>query len=1516
MSIKFFLNKKFLIPFFIFIVFLAVTVSFCAFAIKKVEDINFIKGLLYDKYNLVLECDEIKGSFRGLNFNLHSPEISISADKNSKPFIDINNLNLEIKILPLFIKRLSVSDFETSYIEVNLKRDEKGVFDFAKYLKIDNKKPFFKLNLANINADVEAYSINFNDNFTKTNFELLGFDLKSLGLSKESKFNLSTTGSIKINNKISNYLIDIDYIKNKNSMKLNRHEVLISELDTSFLKKYLYKFSVYNTDSLIDIYSTAINKKQFKLTIFLDKVNLAFDYKGEKNKVQTKKPVIFENIYNFKDKNLFIEKGSLLTKGVNVEYKGEIKNLFNIKEIEPNLQIKISDTNLQDLVSLVPDTVIPFQEPYVQSIKKYNANAIINGGAKFKFKDIDNFSVKGKLNFDDVYVVERPKNAKTSFGECEFLGRNVIITVYANAPKGSVLTVVGKTRMQKMPYAEFSVKSTGKLDLAFAHKILMPVQKILNLKLGPLPYMTLKGTGTIELKTKGTKEKANLKGFFETNDATVTMNGLNTVLTNGKVKVIFDEDKILFNGANGLIEGAKAKIDGNCDTEGNLLVDVFVENIEAKKAIKIAETSEIVTTALDGGEFLKSFQPSSGLLDFYLNLSGNVPPDAVFGEQSDSILAKGKLVFKGINLNVEPKIKGSNLKGTLTFENDAKFDLTADIFDSPFKIKGSVFQKGAKNKVQKGVPSTLDIQFISDNISSRTIGKFILDNIELFAPQNRLFATNLGQLFVTNKFIAKGNVKANGLIYSNATELDLSGFDFDGNIEGVNKKGSDFYFREGNIELKGKNAKFNDLKINAAGINFAMDGAINHFASIKPNNNLKLIFYNSPFANYLNLFVKILPDKTAKFLKIVQNPKGNISGRMKLNGDKTDGEFLPDKVSLYDVINKREVSVKSGKVKFKNEKTMLSAFNILYGTLPLYIDGYMQTDGRINPEFNVFVSTNLNEVECDSLINPYLKYPVQLDGEASIKGRLTGNLNSYVSYLSIILNEGSDMSFMGLKLGDRNVKREISSKIKFNGNYANINYIKYFKYILSQSNKQTVYELINVSGGVKLNKGNIALNNLKLFTPNPAPVRFLNPLFKKSLIKDGLFTSNLVLNGDLTNLSAKGKLNFSKVFVPIYESFIDNIEIVLNDKTGHAKFRLSAFNTVGDIDIDFVNKITYPIIVNNVVLHFESVSINNLLKSFAAFANSTAPKEGEIISQTQNSSTIKPEDILIKKGSLIADEINFNGIIASNLKMNFSHNKETSLKIDDAYLSIAGGLIKGAGSYNFKTKDIFVKSDFMNCSADELTKAFFNLSGQIYGNANGTFVISMKDFTLDDYVRKINATAEFAILNGKMPKLGSIEYLLRASNLIKSGIFGLTINNVIELLTPYKHGDFNRIKGDLKVSDAKIQDLKIYSQGDNLSTYTFGTYDILGGVGDIEILGKLSKKISNILGPIGNTSVVSILNMVTRNKMDEIVKTEMLKNVNKIPLMDLNNDEYRLFNVKIEGPATADNVVKSFTWLN
>lgn len=1509
-------NKIFISSF----LFLAVVLTCLFFGLNfiknKVSDTAFLKDFLYKNYGLNLSVDEINAYYSGFSFAVKTPSLSVD-DSNHAPLISVEDVFVKIDVLPFIFKKASIKEFEAGNISLNLVRNADGSFNFSKYFV--PKKNRFSLDLSSANISVADYNIEFNDLFVKNKFLLHGHYLFADGIDFNKKTTLKTEGCLTVSDaqtsKASPFLIDISFNKHKNKLELIRQEILLYSLDTSFLKKYLYNYDVLSTGAILDIYSTAFDSDTFKISFYIDKLNAAFNYKGEKNTLKADFPLISETVFSFSDSDLILKEGTFTGDKINISYSGTVKNILKLKNIVPALDIKISDTELNSLLQIAPDTVIPFQEPYVKNLKFYNAHAIVNGFGNVLFKNIDDFSVTGKLDFENVYVIEPPKNAKTSSGECEFKGRDVYIKVFANAPNDSTLAVFGKSRMQKMPYCEFHIKSFGKLDLAFAHKILMPVQKILALKLGPIPFMTLKGNGEIDLKTKGTKEKCSLEGLFETNDATVTLDGFNAVLNNGTVKVVFDDSDIIFNGAKGYINRAPVSIDGKSDTNGNLNIDVNVKDIAAKDALIIAETSPIVTSALDGGEFLKSFKPNKGKIDFHLNLSGNVPPDAVFGEQSDTVFAKGNILFKGVDLTLDPQIKGTDLKGVLNFENNADFDLTCDIFNSPFKITGSVEQKGAKNKVLHGVPSTLSIRFLSDDVMSHSVGEFISDNIMLFVPQNRMFANNLAQIFKTNEFKLKGDISATGLIYPDNTEIDLSGFDFSGNVSGVNYKGSDFSFKSGNITLKGKNVKFNKLRVLASGIDFLMDGGIDKFVSLKPFNNLKLTFYESPFVAYVNLFEKILPSKAKNSFKNFSNYTGSVSGKIKLYSDKIDGEFTPAGVSLFDNKTKNKITVLDGKIKLKNEKTYLSAFNTMYGTLPLFIDGFVQTDGDINPAFNIFVSTNLSEKACDELLNPYLKYPVLLTGEAMVKGRLQGRLNSYISYLAIVLNEGSDLSFMGLKLGDTDSKREISSKIKFGGNRADINYIRYFKYILSQNNKQSAYDLIKISGGLNLLNGDIMLDNLKVFTPNPAPVRFLNLLFKKSIIKDGLFTSDIVLNGSPLDINAVGKLSFSNVFVPVYGSFIDNIKIDLNKKTGKAQFKLSLFDTIGEFVIDFENKMSLPVVINNVSIHSDSVSINSLMKTFAIFADSAA---GDAASSSANvpTTTVNPSDIEIKKGNLSVDKITFNDVQATNLKLNFSHSADTLLNIDDAYLGIAGGLIKGSGHYKFDNKDVLVKSDFINCDANELTKAFFNLSDQIYGNANGSFTLTMKDFTPNDYVQKINASAEFEILNGKLPKLGSIEYLLRASSLFKGGIFGLTINGVIELLKPYKHGDFNKISGNFDISDASIKNLKIYSQGNSLSTYTYGSYDILNRLAEIEVLGKLSKNVSNLLGPIGNASVVSVLNVVTRNKMDELVKSELMKNVAKIPFIDLNNDDYRLFNVKLKGEVTADDIVKSFNWLN
>ena len=600
--------------------------------------------------------------------------------------------------------------------------------------------------------------------------------------------------------------------------------------------------------------------------------------------------------------------------------------------------------------------------------------------------------------------------------------------------------------------------------------------------------------------------------------------------------------------------------------------------------------------------------------------------------------------------------------------------------------------------------------------------------------------------------------------------------------------------------------KFNGLRISASNVDILLNGYIDKFASQKPFNNLKVILYNSSLKSYVDLFAKLLPSNQRKNVNAFKDFQGSVSGNIKLFADKIDGEINPSKISFTDSKTGNKVNLIDGKIKLKNEKTYLKSFNLTYGGIPLYIDGFIQSDGDINPELNVYMATNLSEETCDRVINPLLKYPVLLTGDMSLKGRIQGRLNSYTTYLTAVINEGSDINYMGVRLGDAASKREVSSKIKFTGNYADINYIRYFRYIL-HNKKHVPYDLIKISGGIRLNKNDVEFKNLKFYTPNPAPARFINLLFKRSIAKEGEFVSNLVLNGSLSNIKANGNLVFSKVFLPIYDSVVENINIVLNKNTGRATFKLVIFDTPVDFLVNFENKVTFPFVIDSLNIHSSEISVDNLIKAFDSFSE-TATKISNTphAAQTQNI-TLSPSDVQIKKGAILVDKIILNGVEANSLKLNFSHSpKDSSLIINDSYIAIAGGLIKGKGKYNFLTDDIKVSSTFLNCDADLLTKAFFNMTGQVYGNTSGNFTLEMKDFDYVNYIDKIKAVADFEIQDGRMPKLGSIEYLLRASNFIKSGIFGLTLNNVIELLKPYRQGNFNKISGNLKIDSGMVKD--------------------------------------------------------------------------------------------------------------
>ena len=259
--------------------------------------------------------------------------------------------------------------------------------------------------------------------------------------------------------------------------------------------------------------------------------------------------------------------------------------------------------------------------------------------------------------------------------------------------------------------------------------------------------------------------------------------------------------------------------------------------------------------------------------------------------------------------------------------------------------------------------------------------------------------------------------------------------------------------------------------------------------------------------------------------------------------------------------------------------------------------------------------------------------------------------------------------------------------------------------------------------------------------------------------------------------------------------------------------------------------------------------------------------------------------------------------------------------IDDTVIgnmefNIADGNVKTKGSFDISSYLFDVFSTVNNCDANLLSKNFLGLENQIFGKVNAKISLKGKIPENAQDIKLVSGKVNFSVNNGKMPKLGSLEYLLRAGNLFKSGIMGLTLNNLIEVLTPYKTGEFSAIKGSFDVHSGKISSLEIFSKGNNLSLFIYGGYDIINDNADIEILGRLSKNVSNVLGAAGNASLNTLFNTLTGNKIKEGSKSQIIENVNKVPLIEISGDDYRLFLAKIKGRLNSDDYVKSFNWLN
>ena len=71
-----------------------------------------------------------------------------------------------------------------------------------------------------------------------------------------------------------------------------------------------------------------------------------------------------------------------------------------------------------------------------------------------------------------------------------------------------------------------------------------------------------------------------------------------------------------------------------------------------------------------------------------------------------------------------------------------------------------------------------------------------------------------------------------------------------------------------------------------------------------------------------------------------------------------------------------------------------------------------------------------------------------------------------------------------------------------------------------------------------------------------------------------------------------------------------------------------------------------------------------------------------------------------------------------------------------------------------------------NINANDISWALFDLKNQIYGDMTGTMNLSCNGTDFQQCMESLTGETKFNVKDGRMPKLGSLEYLLKASRLM------------------------------------------------------------------------------------------------------------------------------------------------------
>ncbi len=657
------------------------------------------------------------------------------------------------------------------------------------------------------------------------------------------------------------------------------------------------------------------------------------------------------------------------------------------------------------------------------------------------------------------------------------------------------------------------------------------------------------------------------------------------------------------------------------------------------------------------------------------------------------------------------------------------------------------------------------------------------------------------------------------------------------------------------------------------------------------------------------LLTDIVENSIREPLEYLKNINGDVDFNVKITKDDFSGNIKINKVSakLFPLAN-LPFEISSGDINIKGNDILLSNFKGFYDNKK---NNEFSFEGTVKDylktlDTNIEMTTDLTNDLIGNYLSKTAGVSLTLTGESKAKIIIHSINNDIDVMMAGKIKKGDDILVEGQSLSPSRLDRALKADIHIKGDNVNIENINY--YIAQELNRKSkgIEPILTLNGNIRISDAKVL--DMGFDIPKPLPSEFLNVLIGQRLLKGGNFSGSMkyIDNGILPILN--GKLKAEKIRIPSQRLFLKKGEISTKNNIvkieAEGKYRKCPYSFNGEI----LNAIKLPIIVKHTDLTVDDVDIARLMQIF------TSPvQDNAAVVEAANSSDDSDEDNDTMQtfdiGNLIVEDAvvnikkgEYKEIKFSDVKANMSLDKNSIFKLESNKFKIADGHSSANVLCDLKNQTYSIKLGIKDVNSEIMSAALLNLPHEISGKASGLI-----DLNTDNSL-KLNGNIKFIIKDGTIEKIGLVEYVLKFAALFRNPLVMISPAIFTDLVN-IPEGNFDKITGDLKLKDNKIDLMKIKSYAPQLSAFIIGSYNLENSDAILRIYTKFSNKNKGVAGFLRNISLNSLANRVSLNSKNDSNYYEA--ELSQLPDIDADEKDCQIFLTKVDGDVEHYNFISS-----